>query len=170
MTAGLGPRTWRAAFIVFLAVFLGGMGVSGASALWSQQATTSAGLSTGHWKDTSTTGWSVPMTVELHDVSYELLTRRHTATITWMPTEDSDRIVPELEYVVEVVNPGNDGTVHSVGQVVAAGDTRSVRIHVQRDFLRITDFTVAITPVFNGASGAPEIRTMRAIAWDLYFD
>lgn len=41
--------TWRVFMTVFLMVFLGGVGVAGASALWSQQATVQTMVRTGVW-------------------------------------------------------------------------------------------------------------------------
>ncbi|MDI3329717.1 MAG: hypothetical protein QJR09_03135 [Micrococcus sp.] len=40
---------WRTFLTVFLVVFLGGLGVSGAAALWSVQATLTAAVPTGTW-------------------------------------------------------------------------------------------------------------------------
>ncbi|WP_313816474.1 hypothetical protein [Citricoccus sp.] len=46
---GPSRRTWRTAVAVFLTVFLGGLSLSGAAALWSQSGTVTARVSTGSW-------------------------------------------------------------------------------------------------------------------------
>lgn len=167
MTTGIGPRTWRAALVVFLVVFLGGMGLTGASALWSQQGTAVSRVATGHWKAT-TPGWTVPLEVAIERDSYDAFTRRFVATITWIPSLNSDRTVPGLSYLVGLTLVG-DGTVHNVGQVVVDGDKRSVQIQVSREFLSIADFTLRITPLFQGVSGSATVRTIRATGSYIYF-
>lgn len=169
MSSGIGTRTWRAGVIVFLTVFLGGMGITGASALWSQQATASAGVATGHWKDTSQPGWSVPLDVTIASADYDVLRNTHTAVLTWTPRNASDRLVPGITYLVTVVNTDGDGSVHSVGSVVASGDRRSVSMVISRGWLAVADFRMTITPVHGGVSGRPEVRNVQSIAWDLKF-
>ncbi|REE03718.1 hypothetical protein [Citricoccus muralis] len=46
---GVSRRTWRTAAVVFLTVFLGGLCLAGANALWSQQGTVQATVTTGTW-------------------------------------------------------------------------------------------------------------------------
>ncbi|WMY78005.1 hypothetical protein [Citricoccus sp. I39-566] len=57
-TRGVPRRTWRAAVVLFLVVFLGGLGLTSAGALWSQQGTVQATVSTGRWTDKPQPGWS----------------------------------------------------------------------------------------------------------------
>ncbi|MGM7668605.1 SipW-dependent-type signal peptide-containing protein [Microbacterium sp. A93] len=47
--AGVSRRTWRAAVVLFLVVFLGGMGLTGANAWWSQQGSVQTTVTTGTW-------------------------------------------------------------------------------------------------------------------------
>lgn len=164
----MSPRSWRAAVVVFLVVFLGGMGLTGASALWSQQSTAAARVATGHWKAT-TPGWTVPQQVGIASADYDVLRNTHTAVLTWTPTSAGDRIVPGLTYKVTVVNTDGDGTVRSVGSIVTSGDQRSVSMVISRNWMAIADFRVTITPVYDGVEGQPTVRNVQSIAWDLKF-
>lgn len=51
-TGRLSRDTWRAAVVLFLVVVLGGIGVVSANALWSQQGTVQATVTTGTWGPT----------------------------------------------------------------------------------------------------------------------
>lgn len=62
-----GRRIWRAAVVVFLTVFLGGLGVSGAAALWSHSGTVAATVTTGTWVDYTRPGFDMPLTVTATD-------------------------------------------------------------------------------------------------------
>jgi hypothetical protein len=57
-----GRRTWRTAVVVFLTVFLGGLGLAGAAALWSQSGAVSATVTTGTWGPDGEGGSGTPAT------------------------------------------------------------------------------------------------------------
>lgn len=52
---GVSARTWRAAAVLFLTVLVGGMGLTSAAALWSQQGQVAATVTTGSWVQS---GWT----------------------------------------------------------------------------------------------------------------
>ncbi|MEV4901938.1 hypothetical protein AB0K08_11410 [Citricoccus sp. NPDC055426] len=64
-TGRVSRRSWRAAVVLFLVVFLGGLGVVSANALWSQQGSVQATVTTGTWgPDPSPTPTPTPQPTE----------------------------------------------------------------------------------------------------------
>lgn len=157
---GLGPRTWRAAVVTFLVVFLGGLGVSGASALWSQTATATAGITTGYWKSNGP-GWKMPLDVSVisQSSSLELFEVRHDVHLGWEPTSVDDRRVDGVAYTVAITEL-RGGDVREVGPVRVQGDQGTVTVVVDRNWLGTASFRLTITPRIGDVAGEPTVRTL----------
>ncbi|MCC2594703.1 hypothetical protein LKO27_14970 [Tessaracoccus sp. OS52] len=149
-TTALGPRTWRAAVIVFLAVFIGGLMVSGAAALWSQQTTANLTLTTGTWQDPTPVA-DVPLDVQAVQISFQPGFQEFK--LSWLPTRETDR-QRNLAYTLSVVQTGGSGRVREVGAVVLEGTrhTATVRVDVNNQNPYSATFAITITPTVDGVA------------------
>lgn len=84
-TGGVSRRTLRAAVVVFLVVFLGGLGTAGASALWSQH---------GSVQTTVTTGtWGQPWKWDLTLLEGDKVKGEGVVVLAWTPPAEGDVVV-----------------------------------------------------------------------------
>ncbi|NUL46987.1 hypothetical protein F7P69_17530 [Cellulosimicrobium funkei] len=119
---GIPRRTWRAAVAVFLGVFLGGLSVSGATALWSQNAEVTTSVTTGTWTTAPAPGWE--WTPEI-TATVEQVEGRQTIRLDWTapeytgphvtyrttfqgggPAQSGSVTAPATSYVVDYVGDG----------------------------------------------------------------
>lgn len=90
---------WRVFLTVFLVVFLGGFGVSGAAALWSVKVNATASVTTGTW---FSEGFPMPLITDVADwnngdVWVLLVPTRRGVELAWSP----ERAVDGLRYTVQ---------------------------------------------------------------------
>lgn len=156
----------RTFLVVFLTVLLGGLGVSGAAALWSQSGAVKTTVTTGAWVDYTRPGWSLPMTVNAQRTDYSVLQGRYDFRFTWSPEKAPDTTDP-VEYVVMLESTDNGRVISSV-PVTVKGSSRTVDLTVQRIWFRDADFRLTITPVIKGVAGTPTVRTLSTTTWGGY--
>lgn len=163
-TGGVSRRTWRAAVVLFLVVFLGGLGLTGASALWSQQGTVQATVTTGTWSDGPTKGWRHPLNVSAKWNGVD----RHGnvgVRISWSPATASPSDGKTL-YTIDV-RPLDDGTVHT-RMPADVGTARSKDLQVGMNRWSERAFKVTITPSLEGVTGEVTERTLTVRSWSSY--
>lgn len=156
----------RTFLVVFLTVLLGGLGVSGAAALWSQSGAVKTTVATGSWVDYTRPGWSLPMTVNAQRTDYSVLAGRYDFRFTWSPEKAPDTTDP-VEYVIMLESTDN-GKVNSSVPVTVKGTTRSVDLTVERRLFRGADFRLTITPVIKGVAGTPTVKSLSTTTWGGY--
>jgi hypothetical protein len=158
-------RNLRTFLAVFLTVLCAGFGVSGAAAVWSQNATLTTTVATGTWVDYTRPGWSVSLTTSAALTDYNG-TGRYTFRFSWAPVDAPDTSSP-VEYRVNLEAVDN-GRVLSTTPVTVPDRTRSVSLSVLRPVFRDADFRLTITPVINGVAGQPTVKTLRTSTWGGY--
>ncbi|MEO9247773.1 hypothetical protein ABDK96_08785 [Citricoccus nitrophenolicus] len=163
-TKGVSRRTWRAAVVLFLVVFLGGLGLTSASALWSQQGTVQATVTTGSWNDVPQKGWRHPLNVyaRLNGVD------RHGnvgVRISWSPANPSPNDA-KTRYTIDV-RPLDGGSVHT-RMPVDVGTARSKDLQVGMNSRYERNFKVTITPTLDGVSGEVTERALTVRSWSSY--
>ena len=163
-TGGVTRRTWRAAVVLFLVVFLGGLGLTGASALWSQQGAVQTTVTTGSWSDVPQEGWGHPLNVyaRLNGVDWH---GNVGVRISWSPATASPSDA-KTRYTIDVRPldggqvltplPADVGTARSKDLWLGMGD-RSER-----------NFKVTITPSLEGVTGEVTVRTLTVRSWSSY--
>ena len=156
----------RTFLVVFLTVLLGGLGVSGAAALWSQSGAVKTTVTTGSWVDYTRPGWSLPITVNAQRMDYSVLLGRYDFRFTWSPEKAPDTTDP-VEYVVTLESTDNGKVISSV-PVTVKSSSRTVDLSVQRIWFREADFRLSITPVIKGVAGTPTVKTLSTTTWGGY--
>lgn len=139
-------RHVRLFLAVFLVVFLSGLGVSGAWALWSQSATTVATVKTDTWVDYTRPGFSLPLTVEAHTSGgsggWDLVAQ-------WSrDIQDGARVTyrGSLEYIRPGGGPGSSTSINGSGQS-ATVSTNAPPGGSQ------SDYKLTLTPIVNRVEG-----------------
>lgn len=155
-------RAWRAAAVTFLVVVLAGVGVSAASALWSQKATVATTVTTGSWTDYTRPGWKMPLTVAAQQTGYDVVSRTHTVQLTWSPQLAADQQITGVSYDVKLVLTSGSGTATVMPNPAA----RSATLLIARGFIQSATFQLTITPSIAGVSGEPTVRTLRVSPFD----
>ncbi|GAA1672306.1 hypothetical protein GCM10010977_17580 [Citricoccus zhacaiensis] len=164
LTRTVSRRTWRASVAVFLVVFLGGLGVSGASALWSQQASAKTTVATGTWVKE---GWSMPLNVDAHlqDFDTLLVVAEYDFRFTWNPRQAEYAQLP-LRYEI-ALTPVRNGRVMTNVPSSVNGDQRDISVTVLRQGLK-AEFKLTITPVLDGVRGTPTTKTLEVLPFGDY--
>lgn len=136
---------------VFLVVFLGGLGVPGAQALWSQSATTVATVQTGTW---ISEGWAMPMDVQVTQVASGTNSRKFS--FSWSPKnpEDAHPDTTYLPAASALTVPDSLSTSSMAGRH-EAGITLGRGSQWNGNQLRFT-----LTPVRNGVRAKPTVVTI----------
>ena len=148
--SSLGPRTWRVAIVVFLAVFLGGMGLTSASALWSQETTTTTGVAVGHWETAGCAAGTGPLDVRVTETSNS--PGNWSFDVEWPSEKD-------VAYTVTVTKVG------SVGEIIGSITQRTTNGKSNVAF-KVTEnnepatFVIRVTPDSGPWKGAPTTRTL----------
>ncbi|QCU76998.1 hypothetical protein E7744_01230 [Citricoccus sp. SGAir0253] len=150
--AGVPPRTWRAAVVLFLAVLLGGTGLSGAHALWSARGAVTATVATGTWAPAREPGWAwqppVAAVIPEAPAHRELI-------IDWAPPADAGTSV---SYATSLTPQGTGRIVE--GPLPVEGDSSAVRYRVHHNFLPDT-FVLTLTATVDGVPSAPVTLLVR---------
>ena len=157
-TGGVSLRTWRAAVVLFLVIFLG---LTGASALWSQQGTVQATVATGTWSDGPTKGWRHPLNVSARWNGVD----RHgnvDVRISWSPATASPSD-GKTRYTIDV-RPLDGGTVHT-SMPADLGTARSKELSLGMRGRSERTFKVTITPSLEGVTGEVAERTLTIRTW-----
>lgn len=144
---------WRLFLSVFLVVFLGGVGVSGAAALWSQNGLIKAQITTGTWIDYSRKDFPMPLTGFSSDARFSGL-GEHRIGVSWKNATASDPTTPQVAYQVDAL--GGDLRVRnrSLPQRVSA---TSVSFITTTPILWSDPehIDIRITPYVNDVPGTP---------------
>lgn len=164
LVADLGPRTRRAALVVFLVTLIAGLVVPGAGALWGEQRAASVTVRTGSWVDYTRPGWAMPLNLELEQTHYDGFWINHTIGIRWSQRNPADRKLP-VTYRVAVEPLDHNGTVRSVGEVTTQGAWSSAEAVVHRRLTKVTQFRITVTPVIAGVPGEPTSAVFTAKMW-----
>jgi hypothetical protein len=157
-------RNLRTFLVVFLTVLCAGVGLSGAAAVWSQNATLTTTVATGTWVDYTRPGWSMPLTTSAALTDYN--GGRYTFRFSWAPVDPPDTS-GTVEYRVNL-EAMDHGRVLSTTPVTVPDRTRNVSLSVQRTLFRDADFRLTITPVINGVAGQPTVKILRTTTWGGY--
>lgn len=141
----MNARDLRVGVVVFLAVFLGGLGLAGASALWSQQSTVTATVTTGVWGGSGCTAPGGPLGVTITQLKDAAGQR--TFRVSWNQPAGNP-------YQVSIAVTGGSGLVVSpVGSV--SSTTGSVEVVVKVIGNHTATFSVSIAAVAGGVAGQP---------------
>ncbi|MFC0249967.1 hypothetical protein ACFFIO_15775 [Citricoccus parietis] len=161
-TGGVSRRTWRTAVVLFLVVFLGGLGLTGASALWSQQGTVQATVSTGSWCSTPEEKWELPMRIYAADFGWDGSAWVRTA---WKP-ENGRSFDPCVTFKA-TLEPmkSEDGRVIS-RRTVDAGQDPQASYWVATGQDNTATFRLTVTPYMNNVAGKPESVNIIVRVWD----
>jgi hypothetical protein len=149
-TLGISRRTWRTALIVFLVVLLTGSGVSGASALWSKQATVTTTVSTGTWAPVLDNGWGWTPVITARKVTSS--SAHHQIIIDWPDLQASTPVT----YTATLV-PNGGGQIQATSSV--PGDSSAMQYEIHHNFLPDT-FTFTVTATTDGKTSARVTRTI----------
>lgn len=162
----LSPRTWRAAVVVFLSVLLGGLGLSGAAALWSQQSTATVSVGTGTWTDYSQPGFSLPLTMATRLTNTSGISQR-THEITWAPAGTPNLQGLNVTYRVQATETGSLRLRSPSTPLLYEGPNRVTSLTTTRPtwLLPPESIRVTITPIVNGVAGAPTVKNLW-LTWD----
>lgn len=152
-------RTLRAAFILFLTVFLGGLGLTGANALWAQSGAVTAQVSTGKWVDYSRSGFSMPVTMSVDDAKVQPWIRR-SIRLSWT---NAAGLNPATHKVTYRVKAEEIQKLKVTGQTLPyEGSAAEVTLETTTpvlaqppEYLRIT-----VTPYVNGVAGTPTVKDL----------
>lgn len=156
-----GHRTWRAALILFLTILLGGLGLTGANALWAQSGAVTAQVSTGKWIDYSRSGFSMPLTVSVDDAK----------DVPWYPFRRSIRL---SWTTAETLDPGSQKVTYRVHATkIDALEVRGSALPYQGSASAVTFETttplsgwpaesleISVTPVVNGVVGTSTVKVL----------
>jgi predicted ribosomally synthesized peptide with SipW-like signal peptide len=151
-TPGISRRTWRTAIIVFLAVFLGGSSVSGAYALWSQQATVTTQVTTGTWVPVLENGWTWTPSITVRTVPSG--NAHHQILIDWPDVKSSTTVT----YDVKLIHPQEDAVR---GRSAVFGDTSAMQYEIHHNkFLPGDTFTFTVSATVDGKTSATVTRNI----------
>lgn len=162
-TPGISRRTWRTALIVFLVVFLGGSGVSGAYALWSKQATVTAAVTTGYWVQP---GFDLGLSVAASRARDKDTPKLVGVELSWAPAPNQKPPQGvEVTYKVEGRGLGKglgalDPTRIESG-LPYAGTQPNLKIQITRPIIISERFEVTITPYIDGIAGKSSTHEFR---------
>lgn len=155
-------RSLRRMFMtMFLVVFLGGLGVSGAHALWSQTGKVQATIMTGTWTSGPQSDWSHPLSVtaDLRDSDWF---GNVVVKLAWSPDKASDTN-GRVRYKVNL-EPADGGRVlTTMPQEVGTSRSMDVRLHMNGRLER--NFTLTIIPTLDGVQGEVTTRTLTVRSW-----
>lgn len=144
-------RLW--AVSVFLIMFLSATGFSGAAALWSQQATATATVTTGMWIDYTRPGFSMPLNVQAtRQPSGDSLLRYRGVALSWQPAAALPAGVT-VTYHVTGAGISGPNWIENGLPYTGAGTGRDIR--VSRPFGGPETWQITVTPLVNGVSGTP---------------
>lgn len=146
---GVPRRTWRAAVVLFLVVFLGGLGVTGASALWSGHGTVQAKVTTGTWTDTLQPGWTWNPAVQVKDSNRG---PHHRVVLGWTPPTTG-----AATYSLALTGDHRPQNALKANHAVPAGAGWILEFH-QHD--SPGQFDVVLTATVNGTTSAPVYRRL----------
>lgn len=152
----IGPRRHLRLFLsVFLIVFLGGLGTSGAAALWSQSATVETTVQTGTWGvDRTRPGWPMPLNFQVNQTASG--TKNRTLIVSWSPQKTED---VQLNARYEWAHEGPPRH-HNYVLLVRSSTSREFRVSQQTggsappQFAN-HEFRVTVTPSVNGVNAKP---------------
>ena len=140
----------RAPAVVLLTVLLMGVGVTGAAALWSQQARVSATVTTGIWVEpTPPPGWRWDPQVEV--VPGGVVSGNPAFTFTFSTVEGMEA----AQYMFTVDKPG---FVETGPQVTVAGGETSAWFRFRKGAAN-KPLTVTVTATVSGVESSPVTRT-----------
>lgn len=154
-----GHRTWRAALILFLTILLGGLGLTGANALWAQSGAVTAQVSTGKWVDYSRSGFSMPLTIAVDDAK----------DVPWYPTRRSIRLswttAAQLDPGTQKITYRVDARKISALEVRGSalpyqGSAAAVTFETTRPYFRTETLEITVTPFVNGVTGTPTVKVL----------
>jgi hypothetical protein len=147
---------WRIFLTAFLVVFLGGMGVSGAAALWSQSGVIKARVTTGTWIDYSRPNYSMPLKVEVVERSPLVplrIVRR--VQMSWELQEKADTIPSKITYVVDAKRIDDLRIVDNSLPQTVTGTSVSFVTTTPVWPLPSESIEILITPYVNNVAGTP---------------
>ena len=156
-----GPRTWRAAVVLFLTVLLGGLGLSGAQALWSQTGNVTAQVSTGRWVDYTRPGFSLPLTVSVDPAErVPWSPGRRSIRLSWSSATELDPAAHRVTYQVEAKEIGKlrmrgDALPYQGAAPEVTFQTTTPLLGFPPEHLRIT-----VTPCVDGVRGTPTVKDL----------
>lgn len=155
-TGGPSRRTWRAAVVVFLVVFLGGLGVSGSNALRSQSAHVTAPVATGIWSDGTPPEWSHPLNVDATIDSSDGA-GNVGAHLTWSPRQPAETD-PRVQYSLNLEQV--DGGTVTASMPADVGTARATDAWLDLNDQNVGTFQLTITPSLDGIAGEETVRTV----------
>jgi hypothetical protein len=140
---------WRMFLTVFLVVFMGGLGVTGASALWSLETNVAATVRTGTWVRETGWTWKTEITV----VRVERGSERYVHVIA----ADAPGSRPGARTTYRATLTGTKGfTTQSSGPLT----TPSHEFGIVKNDSSIV-YTLTVTATVDGFTSAPVSRTFR---------
>ncbi|WP_422115703.1 hypothetical protein [Brachybacterium sp. UNK5269] len=155
-SAGPGPRTWRAAVVLFLTVFVVGLGLSGASAVWTQSGAVTAQVTTGKWVDYSRSGFSMPLVASTSraDCNPFFCSTRLSWTNDAKLNSGTDKVTYRVEATqidrMRVIEPGRPNQ----------SSASEMTLTTSRPYGRAESVRITITPYVNGVAGTPTVKEL----------
>lgn len=157
-SAGPGPRTWRAAVVLFLTVFAVGLGLSGASAVWTQSGAVTAQVTTGKWVDYSRSGFSMPLAASVTRTDCSLV---HCWTqLSWKNDAKLNSGTDKVTYRLEATENDRLRVIGPNRPIEGSAPETTLWTSRPLPGFRAESLRVTITPYVNGVAGTPTVKDL----------
>lgn len=155
----VGPRTWRAAVVLFLTVLLAGAGLTGASALWAQSGAVTAQVTTGTWVDYSRSGFTMPLKLAVKDAKWSGIGTR-SIQMSWTNEAEVNAGTQKITYSVEATE---NSALRLHGRALPyRGSAAAVTFETTTPVWPFSaqSLKITVTPYVDGVAGTPTIKNL----------